>query len=139
MDLSSIPLFKQLAQQMDRLGERQTLIARNIANADTPGYHPVDLKESSFPDLVAKAGQLAMVQPVGATSPGTAARMPITPVGTPSSKPEATQGEIKISGNRVDLESELSRQGEIQGAHDTVINLYRRQVAMLKTAIGKSG
>ncbi|HWK47034.1 MAG TPA: flagellar basal body protein [Stellaceae bacterium] len=138
MDLGSIPLFKQLTQRMERLGERQDLIARNIANADSPGYKPVDLKEDSFPELVAKAGRLAMTQPTGASGTGTALRMPIAMVGAPSPRPVAAEGEVKISGNKVDLESELARQGEIQGAHQTVINLYRRQVAMLKLALGRA-
>src|SRR5215470_17559246 len=37
------PLSGQLERYMDLLSARQKLVASNIANADTPGYHAKDL------------------------------------------------------------------------------------------------
>src|SRR5690349_5474471 len=61
MDLSRIPLFEALTKRMGWLGERQGVLAQNIANADTPGYVAKDLAPPDFSQLVAGASQrLAM-------------------------------------------------------------------------------
>jgi flagellar basal-body rod protein FlgB len=43
------PIAGPLERYMDLLSARQRLVASNIANADTPGYHTIDLDfESEF-------------------------------------------------------------------------------------------
>ncbi|QNT68118.1 flagellar basal body rod protein FlgB [Defluviicoccus vanus] len=37
-------LFAQMQARLDWLDRRQGVLAQNIANADTPGYRPQDLK-----------------------------------------------------------------------------------------------
>ena len=37
------PIASRLEQYMDLLSARQKLVASNIANADTPGYHTKDI------------------------------------------------------------------------------------------------
>ena len=48
MDIADIPIFAMLRSRMGYLSERQRVIAENVANADTPGYKPHDLKSFSF-------------------------------------------------------------------------------------------
>ena len=48
MDFSKIPLFTALTKRMAWLGERQKVLAHNIANSDTPNYTPRDLKPVDF-------------------------------------------------------------------------------------------
>ena len=55
MDLAKIPLFAQLKGKMAWLVQRQKILAENIANADTPGYVPKDLKQVDFSRQVAAA------------------------------------------------------------------------------------
>ena len=38
MDFSKIPLFQGLVHKMGWLAQRQQVLARNIANANTPGF-----------------------------------------------------------------------------------------------------
>src|SRR5690606_18697091 len=38
MDLSGMTLFDMARQKMSWLGQRQAVLAQNIANSDTPGY-----------------------------------------------------------------------------------------------------
>ena len=45
-------LFHLLGQRMDWLGQRQKVLAQNIANADTPEYVPHDLKPQEFRRMV---------------------------------------------------------------------------------------
>ncbi len=54
MTTQNLALFKGLTAKMGYLNHRQSVIAQNIANSDTPGYLPKDLTEPSF-DKVLKA------------------------------------------------------------------------------------
>src|SRR5271154_1564687 len=54
--LSGIDLFQVAGDRMRYLTERQTLIARNIANADTPGYKAQDLAPFTPPASVSGTG-----------------------------------------------------------------------------------
>ena len=63
MDISGIPLFAMLRQRLGYLGERQRVIAQNVANADTPGYAPRDLKAFAFSAQLQSQAGLAMMQP----------------------------------------------------------------------------
>ena len=42
-----------IVKRMEWLGTRQTLIAQNIANSDTPNFTPKDLTEKSFAQALA--------------------------------------------------------------------------------------
>src|SRR5205085_1062488 len=55
MPLDDIPLFGMLRSRLGYLSERQRLIAQNVANADTPGYRPQDLRP--FTVQMAQAAQ----------------------------------------------------------------------------------
>ena len=43
MDLSQSPLFSMLTRRLQWLGQRQQVLAQNIANSDTPGFKPRDV------------------------------------------------------------------------------------------------
>ena len=47
MQLSSVYLFEVGSQKAQWLSARQTAIAANVANANTPGYHAVDIQPFS--------------------------------------------------------------------------------------------
>ena len=46
--LNDLPLMSFIRDKMKWHQARQTVLASNIANADTPGYRPNDLKPMSF-------------------------------------------------------------------------------------------
>lgn len=46
MNLKSMPLFGLMGRRMAWLTQRQMVLSQNIANADTPGYKPKDLRKS---------------------------------------------------------------------------------------------
>ena len=43
MPISDIPILSMLRERMEWHQERQQVLAENVANADTPGYHARDL------------------------------------------------------------------------------------------------
>ena len=56
MRLDDIPLFAMLKGRMTYLSARQRVIAENVANADTPGFTPRDIKAPSFEQTLRAGG-----------------------------------------------------------------------------------
>ncbi|HOO82875.1 MAG TPA: flagellar basal body protein, partial [Alphaproteobacteria bacterium] len=52
MTTENIALLKALGAKMDFLNQRQRVISQNIANTDTPGYRPKDLKPVDFGNVL---------------------------------------------------------------------------------------
>jgi flagellar basal-body rod protein FlgB len=127
-----IPLMSTLKSQMGYLNQRQKLISQNVANADTPGYTPKDLK--SFDKVLdaqgpAAAGALVRTNPMhleparlkGAVAP---------PVDSPDS-------ETRMDGNSVVLEEEMMKMTDSRGDYDTAVTLYEQAMSMIRTAASK--
>jgi len=94
---------------MTLLSERQKLVASNIANADTPGYHTQDIDfHSEFEN--AAAGQSPAV---------------IEPEGLPA----------KADGNNVNLDREARLLAENALRFSIASNFARSDLSTLKTAI----
>ncbi|HLI13164.1 MAG TPA: flagellar basal body rod protein FlgB [Alphaproteobacteria bacterium] len=134
MDLSQIPLFKAITRRLGFDDARQRVLSQNIANIDTPDYKPKDLKAPDFAHLAhAELGRLAMAT----TNP-----RDIVPASTGSAyRAEKDKGayETTVSGNSVSLEQELFKIAKTTFDHQTMIDLYRKQVNLIKTAIDKGG
>ncbi len=137
MDLKSISLFSSLSQKMDWLTERQKVLAQNIANANTPGYVPRDLKKISFKahlDQTNAAGDLQM---------RTTARGHMSADGTGANyaieEQDAKFAMDSPDGNAVNLEDELSKMANTQMEYTMAVNLYRKHVSMIKTVLGRRG
>ena len=102
--MSEVYLYQLSTQRVGYLSTRQTLIAQNVANVNTPGYQAVDLKP-----FAATLQETAMA--MATTSP-----LHLTPTADEIDppKPEDSEGaETTVSGNSVDLEGELVKLGEV--------------------------
>lgn len=131
MDLGGFKLFSMLQTRMDWLGDRQRVLSENVANADTPGYGAKDLKPLTFRSLLSGTAPVAME----ATAQGHLAGRPIA-----SRHGEAKvriDGEVAISENAVDLEAELRKVSETSIDYQAMVNIYRKHVDMMRTAIGR--
>lgn len=136
MNLDHIPLLGQLVRRMDFLAARQRVIADNVANADTPGYRPKDIAPSAFARELAGTGS-ATLAPVtmATTAPGHLAG-PRGPGGGGMTPRRADDYEIAPSGNAVVLEEQMARLAEVQMDHATITSLYRKQIGLLRMALG---
>jgi len=152
MDFSKIPLFQGLVQKMGWLGQRQQVLARNIANANTPGFKPKDIEKPDFSELLEgnsrgsgksmrspKVQQVATV-PLMVTHPAHLPGMP----GDEETMAKEVDIDLKdapkrISGNAVVLEDELMKVAKTAMDYELSTNIYKRYVAMFKTAIGHGG
>ena len=141
MDLLQIPLFAMLRGRLGYLSERQQLIAQNVANADTPGYLPKDLKPFSF-----QAQMQTLRQPDGAsatpemTQPG---HMSLAPGGSTSrskSRPAtARDSETRLDGNAVVLEEEMMKMSDARMNYDAAISFYQKSLGLLQLAARAPG
>ena len=130
MDLSKSPIFALMGRRMSWLAQRQTILAHNISNSDTPKFKPLDLTEASFKKML--VGQSAPTAGMRRTS-----AMHIQPIHRPDDfrkdKSKDTY-ETALSGNAVVLEEQLMKVSETQGAYNLATNLYRKHVSFLKMA-----
>ena len=116
-------LLSLASRSAEHAAARQAVTARNVVNADTPGFKPSDLTPFSLdaPGLaprVTRPGHLAGIGPAG--------RREIT-----------VDGPVDPNGNGVDLESEILRGVEAQSAHNKAITVYQASMSILRAAVGR--
>lgn len=129
-----LSLFDAIGRKMSWLTQRQTVIAENIANADTPNYAPQDMKESAFARLLRRStAPVAPVATDGAHLPGTLAGR-----GEFKSDEDSRPYETAPDGNAVVVEEQLIKVAETQMDYQLMSNLYRKHLSMIRTALGRS-
>jgi flagellar basal-body rod protein FlgB len=133
MSTENISLFKALGAKMDYLTMRQRVISQNIANADTPGYKPQDLKPVDFGAVlkdVSGSNNVTMVSTNGMHMP---------------SPDEIAQGkaakkkdpyEVAPAGNAVVIEEQIINSNQSAMDYNLITSLYNKNVRMIKTALG---
>jgi flagellar basal-body rod protein FlgB len=138
MDLNNMPLLAALSKKINWLTARQKVVAQNVANADTPGFKASDLRPLDF------RKELAEVTHSTATKLAPVTTNPHHLVGTEFAadlKPEAEKSttDRDINGNTVSLEDEMMKVSDTTSDYQLMTNLYKKQVGLIKTAIGRSG
>lgn len=135
MDLSRMKLFNMSDQKLKWLGERQAVLAQNVANADSPGYNARDIRPINFERTLDQHTRLAVKQTeknhlVG-SGPQSQYRL--------EDKKASEVYESSPNGNGVILEEQLMAIQDTKLQHDLVTNLYNKQITMFKTALGAGG
>jgi len=124
MDLTLIPLFKAMAKKLAWASARQTVLAENVANANTPGFGASDLKPVDFGKLLSGKGdgilRLASTSPAHITTPAG---------GTPVAQRVATPGPIQ-------LEDQMMKVSDTATDYAFTTSLYQKQIALIKEALG---
>lgn len=131
-----INIFDALVRRMSWLGQRQQVLTQNLANADTPDYVPQDLKDGPFARLLTR--RLAPVEPA-TTDPAHLRGAPQGPARPAEGADQRERFETAPSGNAVVLEEQLIKVAETQMDYQTMTNLYRKHIQMLRTALGRGG
>jgi flagellar basal-body rod protein FlgB len=129
------PMFEKLeitrmAQALAaHAGARQTAVAQNIAQADTPGYRAVDL-----PDFAASYRETEAGMAQRATRPGH-----LGPVGEgPEFQPRTVRGAASPDGNTVSVETEMVKAVQVRQEHEMALAIYRSVADVLRTSLGRS-
>ena len=103
--MNDVYLFELASQRTAYLSARQTLIAGNVANANTPAYKALDLKPFSAV-LAADLDRHGDDQPRASDADRAGAR--------PADRSARTATTYAtVSGNSVDLEGEMMKLGEV--------------------------
>lgn len=108
-------------------GARMGVIARNVANADTPGYKAQDL--APFAEVfAADAGAMRATRPehMHASSDGFAAQ------------PQRAPGREAPNGNTVSLEGEMVKSVEVRQSHEMALAVYRATSDVIRASLGRS-
>jgi flagellar basal-body rod protein FlgB len=121
--MHSLYLFNIASQHNNWLSTRQTLLASNIANANTPGYKSLDLQPFE------KAMENAKLQ-MAATEVGHLKLDPASTM-TDMTTGRSASWEIYNSGNNVSLEQELMKTGEVRRAYTLNTNILKSFQRML--------
>ena len=132
MDYSGITLFKMAKAKMGYHSERQDLLARNVANMDTPGYKPKDLKKMDFQRLAMLESNRLRVRATNSAH--------ITDTGKDEHnfKSETLRKTYETTpvDNAVVMEEQMMKVAENQMEFQKVTNLYSKVTSLFKTAIG---
>jgi flagellar basal-body rod protein FlgB len=130
-DAPGFPAGGPVALAERRLGwldRRQSVLAQNVAHADTPGYRPRDV----VPFALHLAGQLGpqlartQAQHLGPVRPGQAA-----------SRPDRAVAETAPDGNAVSLDREAMRIAETDTAHALAMAVHRSFTGMFRLTLGR--
>jgi flagellar basal-body rod protein FlgB len=138
MDIGQIPLFSALSKRMSWLTARQTVLAENVANANTPGYAAKDVKELDFKTLIGQAStgarggplqmaadQIGHIAPSGSLNNAT----PIVQVADDQS----------LDGNGVSLEAQMMKVSTNAADFSLISTLYKQNISMIKSVLGGGG
>ena len=124
--MEPIYLLDLASRKSEWLAARQTTVATNISNANTPGYKAKDL--AAFSDVLNQTQlTLSYTNPSHLT------------LGGPSSLDGArdAKGSLEVSetGNSVGMEEELLKAGEINRDYSLTTNIVKSFHSMLMAAI----
>ncbi|HEY1545054.1 MAG TPA: flagellar basal body rod protein FlgB [Xanthobacteraceae bacterium] len=129
MAIADIPILSMLRTRMQWHQQRQQVLAQNVANADTPNYHPMELVEPK----PQQAGGLAPLQLVR-DAPGQ-----IGGLADSSTFPgHHQQYEVRPAGNAVTLEDEMLKVAANQMDYQAAAQLYTHSLSLIKLAADKS-
>lgn len=138
MTIENISLFQALSANMRYQNQRQKVISQNVANADTPGYVSKDLGKVSFSKMLSNLDNKGNAPDV---TMATTRSGHIDPMGVPPNVKEGKNKspyEVNPSGNGVDLEEQMIKSNEVQMNYNLMLNLYRSNLDMIRTSLGKN-
>lgn len=130
MDFSSLNLFSGLAARMRFLSARSNIIAQNIANADTPGYHAKKISEPDFGRLIEgtyteKNNQMR-----------TSSERHQSPSASSSFGPvRENRAEVSLDDNSVSIETETMRLSQTRMEYGLASTVYRKGLDIVRLAV----
>ena len=127
----NLAVFDAAYAMATHAGQKQALIAQNVANADTPGYVARDLPR--FQDIYATRDGGGHVP--RATRSGHLHGMVD---GSVTSMVEMDRSFASPDGNSVSLETEMLRGTDAKRQHDRALAIYGSALSILRTSLGRN-
>ncbi len=130
---NGLAILKTASALAGHASARQAVIARNIANADTPGYVARDLAD--FRDVMAEERLSSVAGGLRTSRSGHVAASHFAE--DPGVLQTETPGDASPNGNTVSLETEMIKATEVRQQHDLALATYRSGLDLLRTALGR--
>jgi flagellar basal-body rod protein FlgB len=127
MGTTHIDLFNLAEQRLAWADRRQAVLAQNVANANTPGYKPRDLR--AFADML---GGTSAVEPVR-TQPN---HLTGSAGGVPGEVVDRAHTQSP-DGNGVTLDEQLLKVADTATTHQLVTTIYKTYLGMFGTALSR--
>ncbi len=124
-----LEIFQMAGGMARHAAARQSMVAQNIAQADTPGYKARDL--ASFADTYKdQTGGMEIRATRAGHLMGSSAY---------SSTPRviAGAGSESPNGNNVSLEGEMMKATEISGEHRRALAIYQSSLGIIRASLGR--
>lgn len=119
----------RMAQELARhSGARQAEIARNVGNADTPGYRARDV--AAFAD----AYRSALPMPARATRDGHMAGLDAP---DRFRRVDDARTEPSPNGNSVSIEVEMMKSAEVRQSHGMALAVYKTSLDLMRATLGR--
>ncbi len=122
----NLQVFKTAYALATHAGARQAVIARNMANADTPGYRARDIPPFAESYAGGEAAGMRATRARHLSGAETGTWREVTP-----------QAPADPNGNSVSLEGEILKAVEVKRQHDRAIAVYRASLSILRTSLGR--
>ena len=126
----NLDIFRTSHAMAVHAANRQSVVATNIANADTPGYAARDL-----PSFQEHFSQNLSTSHIGMRTTR-AGHVPSDAGGDIALR---TQGKSlgAPNGNSVSLEEEMLKAVDIKRQHDRALSIYKSALGVLRTSLGR--
>ena len=135
MSLIESPLFSLLRENMNWAARRQSLIAENMANADTPGYNAKDLAPVDFRSVLNATSQGRSF----ATTQGNHI-MPARIKAESQFRILSERGyDGSLNKNTVEVEEQTLRMAKTKDHYSMVVNIYKKFSDLFRLALGRGG
>jgi len=125
--LETLNLSRMAGALADHAASRMDQVARNVAQADTPGYKAMDLPDFAQVYDAGFAGRMRATRPGHITSAHTAAQAIAQPAA----------GEAQPNGNTVSLEREMVKSVSVRQEHDMALAVYSHARDILRASLGR--
>lgn len=117
-----------LEQKMAYLNKKQSVLAENVANSDTPGYKAKELAPFTFAETLKQVN-------VGITTTDVRHIVPASMAGINAKTVKVKTSETLPSGNSVDLESQMMEVSKTGIEYNTITSLMRKIDKLFEIAL----
>lgn len=128
MDPTQIGLFDLAARRLAWTARRQELLAQNIANANTPGFRPRDLRSFAVSLAQASSAGLVRTQPNHLSGIGGGGAQQDITTRPPARAPD---------GNQVALDEQLVKVADTETTQALVTTIYKKYLTLFGMALGR--
>ncbi|MEJ6396354.1 FlgB family protein [Yoonia sp. 208BN28-4] len=120
----SLAIFETAGKMAQHAGARQAVVARNVANADTPGFQAMHM--ARFSESYQAAPQMRATRPLHALT---------APSGASTATAQVAQTEMSPNGNSVSVEDEMLSAVDASREHSRALAIYKHTMTVLRTTI----